>query len=250
MNKTRTILLLSIITIVLGMWCKTSFAENIDPNNDNSQFAYGENAGWINFEPTGGGAEVTDSALTGDIWAENIGWIRLNPPFGGVSQDGSGNLSGYAWSETAGWINFNSTNGGGVTIGTSTGDFDGFAWGENIGWIDFQNTCPAYKVNTSWRGNVAPTGADIALTVAQNGTYTVTAANFGYSDTDSDTMLKVQITTLETVGRLTLDGTHVTLNQEITKVDIDANKLKFAPVLEGTGTPYTIISKSSQPIFF
>ena len=27
------------------------FAENIDPNNDDSQYAYGENVGWVNFEP-------------------------------------------------------------------------------------------------------------------------------------------------------------------------------------------------------
>ena len=34
------------------MFCCTSqYAENIDPNEDGSQYAYGENVGWLNFEP-------------------------------------------------------------------------------------------------------------------------------------------------------------------------------------------------------
>ena len=28
-----------------------AYAENIDPNEDGSQYAYGENIGWLNFEP-------------------------------------------------------------------------------------------------------------------------------------------------------------------------------------------------------
>ena len=55
-------------------------AENIDPNEDGSQYAYGENVGWINFEPNVAGPNVgataSDDKLTGFIWAENIGWIK------------------------------------------------------------------------------------------------------------------------------------------------------------------------------
>ena len=29
-----------------------AYAENIDPNEDGSQYAYGENVGWVNFEPS------------------------------------------------------------------------------------------------------------------------------------------------------------------------------------------------------
>ena len=94
MKKLYAILILSIVIFMAGMRVGVTFAENIDPNNDNSQFAYGENAGWLNFGPMGCGAEVTDTAVTGHVWAENIGWIRLDPAFGGVAHDGSGNLSG------------------------------------------------------------------------------------------------------------------------------------------------------------
>jgi hypothetical protein len=136
-----------LIIIGISLFCSSLLAENIDPYQDNSQYAYGENIGWINFEPTSGeGVQVSSSAITGKVWAENIGWVNLSPSsYGGISNDGSGNLSGYAWGENVGWINFNPTNGG-VTI-DADGNFDGWAWGENIGWIHFQSTSPVeYKV--------------------------------------------------------------------------------------------------------
>ena len=130
-------------------------AENIDPSDNGYQYAYGENAGWLNFEPNqGGGVTVSDTKLTGYVWAENVGWINLSPAsFGGVINDGDGNLSGYAWGENVGWINFNPT-GSRVTI-DSNGNFKGYAWGENIGWIHFSGTAgdsTRYKVKTTWLG--------------------------------------------------------------------------------------------------
>jgi hypothetical protein len=115
------------------------YAENIDPHEDGSQYAYGESVGWVNFEPSQGpGVHVGQTQLTGYVWAENIGWINLAPAsYGGVFNDGSGNLSGYAWAENVGWINFSPAYGG-VTIDPD-GNFDGWAWGENIGWLNFQS---------------------------------------------------------------------------------------------------------------
>jgi hypothetical protein len=145
-------------TFVLGvliLLCSVTYAENIDPLDDDSQYAYGENVGWFNAEPNGDGGDgvaVDDSELTGYIWQENIGWTNLSPTsYGGVTNDGNGNLNGYAWGENVGWINFNPTNGG-VTI-DANGDFNGWAWGENIGWIHFKSESPvAYKVQTEWLG--------------------------------------------------------------------------------------------------
>jgi hypothetical protein len=129
-----------------------AYPGNIDPDSTGCQYAWGENVGWINFNPSWGpGITVTDTAVTGYAWGENIGWINLSPSNGGVVNDGSGNLSGYAWGENIGWINFGPL--GGVRIG-SDGKFTGYAWGENIGWINFssQHSC----VKTSWRGVPAP----------------------------------------------------------------------------------------------
>jgi hypothetical protein len=127
------------------------YAENIDPNNDGSQYAYGENIGWVNFEPNIAGpnigATVSSNKLTGFIWAENIGWINIDPndndPNTGVKNNGTGTLSGYAWGENIGWINFNPNvsydpNHYGVKI-NSDGNFSGWAWGENVGWLNFQS---------------------------------------------------------------------------------------------------------------
>ncbi len=143
------------IQVVFFLWVFSTifvYAENIDPDEDNSQYAYGENVGWFNFEPNiagpNVGAMVSSSKLTGFIWAENIGWINLDPndadPNTGITNDGAGNLSGFAWGENVGWLNFDpnvpgDSNDYGVTI-DSEGDFDGWAWGENIGWIHFQCT--------------------------------------------------------------------------------------------------------------
>ena len=127
------------------------YAGNMDPDDNGSQYAWGENVGWINLQPAwGDGVTVTDSAVTGKIWGENIGWINLNPAFGGVINDGAGNLTGYAWGENVGWINFNPTTGG-VKI-DSNGIFSGYAWGENIGWINFSPV--GGGPSTSWRPDV------------------------------------------------------------------------------------------------
>jgi hypothetical protein len=128
-------------------------AENIDPYNDGSKYAYGENVGWFNFKPSQGpGVTVRDGKVIGYVWQENIGWINLSPTsYGGVTYDSKWRLSGYAWSENLGWINFNPTVLGDTThygvVIDSQGNFSGWAWGENIGWIHLNSTTPvAYKV--------------------------------------------------------------------------------------------------------
>jgi len=93
----------------------TCYAENIDPYEDGSQYAYGENVGWLNFEPnTGDGVQVESDVLTGWVWAENIGWVSLScentascgTVSYGITNDGNGNLAGYAWSENVGSVSY------------------------------------------------------------------------------------------------------------------------------------------------
>jgi hypothetical protein len=151
--KQTTVLLLSTIIVLCAFG---AHAENIDPDNDGSQYAWGENVGWLNLEPGGdggAGVEVSSAGLAGYIWGENIGWINVSPALGGVVNDGNGTLSGYAWGENVGWINFN-PSGGGVYI-DACGDFNGYAWGENIGWISFRSDGAApFYIRTSWTSPV------------------------------------------------------------------------------------------------
>jgi hypothetical protein len=159
------------LTLLL-FFTNMGYAENIDPYNDGSQYAYGENVGWLNAEPLGDGGpgvEVDGSKLTGYIWAENGGWISLSCENTsscdtvdyGVTKDNTGKLSGYAWGENVGWISFSCNNTNtcatvdyGVTVDSATGEFGGRAWGENIGWITFHsNWAVTYGVTTSSGGD-------------------------------------------------------------------------------------------------
>ena len=163
-QKFQPLLIMLIAMLMFFIGSKTVFAENIDPDYDDSRYAYGENVGWLNLEPEGDGGpgvEVGDLELTGWIWAENLGWVSLScvntDSCGvnnyGVVNDGVGNLSGYAWGENVGWINFAPT-GGGVYI-DACGDFNGAAWGENTGWISFRSDGDTpFKVMTYWTSPV------------------------------------------------------------------------------------------------
>ena len=46
-------------------------------------------------------------ALSGYAWGANAGWINFNPDHGGVTISEAGEFSGYAWGENIGWIKFN-----------------------------------------------------------------------------------------------------------------------------------------------
>ena len=164
--------------LVFFLAANFAFAENINPANDGSKYAWSENAGWINAQPSGPGGpgvQVSDLGLTGYAWSENAGWISVscanNATCGaanyGVTNNGCGALSGYAWSENAGWISFAGTSYG-VAIDPKTGIFSGRAWSENAGWITFSSAGPnPYKVATSWRPAL-PVGAP-SLTAAKTG---------------------------------------------------------------------------------
>ena len=167
----RPVLLPVLITLLLT--CSTVWAENIDPGDTGAQYAWGENTGWLNSEPSGDnspGVQVEDSKLTGYIWSENIGWISLSCENTnscktvdyGIINDGKGNLSGYAWSENTGWISFSCSNKSScgtvdykVVINPYTGIFSGDAWGENIGWISFDYSgSHTYGIKTSWQNDM------------------------------------------------------------------------------------------------
>ncbi len=163
-----------VIALLLACGATCVAAENIDPAADDSQYAWGENVGWLNAEPANCGdcgVQVNDLDLTGWMWGENIGWVNLScQNLGwcgtvdyGVQNDRCGNLTGFGWAENVGWINFAPATGG-VAIDPKTGEFGGTAWGENIGWVMFADDSPvAYGVTTSWRRFPPTNGPQIAL---------------------------------------------------------------------------------------
>jgi hypothetical protein len=172
--------------LAAGITGDVARGENIDPDNNDSQVAWGENVGWQNAEldwngdgTIDGGVHVYDHELTGWIWGENVGWVSLscdNTASCGTTEyrvhhDGCGNLRGYGWGENVGWVNFSCDTNGycatsdyGVKIYPTTGEFSGQAWAENLGWINFDwGFAPPNNMKTSWTALV-PSGSP-ALTL-------------------------------------------------------------------------------------
>ena len=55
----------------------------------------------------------TGDNVSGFAWSENIGWINFNGSNYGVNVSPlNGKLSGFAWSENIGWISFNESDTG------------------------------------------------------------------------------------------------------------------------------------------
>lgn len=158
------------VILALGLGSPSGFAiaENIDPNEDGSQYGWGENFGWVNAEPGGdggSGVQVNADRLTGYLFAENLGWISLSCQNTsscttmeyGITNDGDGNLSGFGWSENGGWVNFAPASGGGVTIDPATGQFNGPVWAENAGWIHLRGSdAVLFGVTTAWPDETGP----------------------------------------------------------------------------------------------
>ncbi|MBL0374750.1 hypothetical protein JJB09_22300, partial [Rhizobium sp. KVB221] len=81
-----------------------------------------------------------------------------------------------------------------------------------------------------------PTGTDFEKTINEDGAYTFTSSDFGWSDADSwfgDTFGGVKITTLPASGTLTLNGTAVESGDKIAASDIP--NLVWTPVANANG---------------
>ena len=85
----------------------------------------------------------------------------------------------------------------------------------------------------------APTAADNTITTPEDMAYAFGAGDFNFSGVDMDDMLAgVTVVTLPAKGTLTFDGTAVTADQTVTRVDIDAGKLSYAPPANANGMGY------------
>ena len=68
-------------------------------------------------------------------------------------------------------------------------------------------SAPATVTITVTGANDAPTGADAAYTIAEDGSRAFAGADFGFADVDAgDTLAAVRIDSLPAAGTLTLNG--------------------------------------------
>jgi hypothetical protein len=144
----------SILALAIGLDIRA--AATINTVN---KFSYGANIGWMDWRgDVAAGAVIGEFICTGDIYAANVGWIRLGsgtPANGiryqnnsgadyGVNHDGLGNLRGYAYGANIGWLTFTNrtvtgANYDGPKVDLLTGKLSGFVWSANCGWISLSN---------------------------------------------------------------------------------------------------------------
>ena len=86
--------------------------------------------------------------------------------------------------------------------------------------------------------NTAPEGADQTVTTDEDTAYTFAAGDFGFTDGDGDALASVTVVTVPAAGSLTLDGTAVTADAEVTKTQLDGGELEFTPAADENGAGY------------
>lgn len=142
----------------------SQFDYNSDPSKDIDLDNNGVNdlINWVpsNVDPSDV-VTVSDTAITGYIWGETVGWINLSPtntaPESPVTNNCAGELSGYAWGQNTGWINFAPSivqnTADEPKINTTTGNITGKVWSQNYGWIDLSSPEAGFTgLNTTWHG--------------------------------------------------------------------------------------------------
>jgi hypothetical protein len=184
-----------------------------------NKYAWSSSVGWINFNPTNGGVDVTDTQMIGQAWSDDYGWINLQPTTSWVTNtivdDATlgciGDLSGQAWNSNLGWLDFENTY-----IDTN-GYFQGTASGALFGSVTFQGT--NHSVRTTWipSCNSAPTAIALSPnTIDENivagstvGTLSSTDADAG----DTHTYSLVAGAGATDNAKFTLSGSTLVLNE-------------------------------------
>ncbi|OYT99462.1 MAG: hypothetical protein CFE40_06340 [Burkholderiales bacterium PBB1] len=93
--------------------------------------------------------------------------------------------------------------------------------------------------------NTPPAGSDATVTVAEDGSRSFSAADFGYSDADAgQSFAQVRIDSLPAAGTLTLNGATVTAGQAIAVANL--GNLVFTPAPNANGSAYAGFDFSVQ----
>ena len=87
--------------------------------------------------------------------------------------------------------------------------------------------------------NLITGGEPSGLTIDEDNNHTFSVSDFGFNDADGDSNAYVKITQLPAAGSLTLNGTAVTVDQQIAAADI--TNLVFSPAANAHGNGYASI---------
>ena len=84
----------------------------------------------------------------------------------------------------------------------------------------------------------APTASNNTVRAIAGTAYAFTADDFGFADADGDMLASVKIESLPLAGTLARGGTSVTVNDVVTKAQIDDGDFTFTPASGASGTGY------------
>ena len=91
----------------------------------------------------------------------------------------------------------------------------------------------------------APTGTNKTVTINEDGSKTLSASDFGFSDVDAgDSIGAVRIDSLPAAGSLQLNGVSVSSGQVITLADLNSGHLVFRPTADASGSNYAKLTFS------
>uniref|UniRef100_UPI00398C12D3 calcium-binding protein n=1 Tax=Polaromonas sp. YR568 TaxID=1855301 RepID=UPI00398C12D3 len=140
---------------------------------------------------------------------------------------------------------------GQVTLSLATGESMGFAAPNSFSYAIEQFVFADGKVkDIAWLNglaNKAPTGADKTLTLLEDGSYAITAADLGYADAnagDSLSFVRIDSLPVAKTGTLKLKGVNVAATQEISAADLAAGLLVFSPAADANGNGYARVTFS------
>ncbi len=95
--------------------------------------------------------------------------------------------------------------------------------------------------------NTPPTGTDATRTIAEDTSYTLLLADFGFTDIDAgQSLANVRIDTLPAPGTLLLNGSPISAGAVVSAADITGGRLVFTPAPNGNGSPYANVRFSVQ----
>ena len=189
----------------------------------------------------------TDLSLSANTVAENVANGTVVGTVTGTDVD-TGDTKRYAFTDSAGGRFAINSSTGQITVANSSLLNYESATSHNVtvrvtdsGGLTYDETFTIHVTNV----NEAPTGADTTVTISEDTSHVLTAANFGFSDVDAgDTLNAVRIDSLPTAGTLKLSGVDVTPGQIITTADINAGHLVFSPAADGNGLSYAALTFS------
>jgi Ca2+-binding RTX toxin-like protein len=137
---------------------------------------------------------------------------------------------------------------GQVKLSLATGESIGFA-APSLGsyaieqFVFTDGTKDVAWLNT--KANLAPTGADKPITLNEDGSYAITAADLGFGDPNAgDSLSAVRIDSLPVAGGLKLNGINITATQQVSAADLAAGRLVFSPAANANGNNYASFSFS------